>query len=172
MEYWKAIKGFESEYEISSQGNLRSMDRVVNHYIDGFTRRYKGSSKKIRPDKDGYLRCTLKKDGKSYHYRVHRLVAEAFIINERQDKIVNHLNGDKTDNRVENLEWCTISENVIHAVRNRFVETKLTDEQALEIFNSKLSNRKLGEQFKINSSIVWRIKNKKAYKHLWQQHYL
>jgi hypothetical protein len=169
MEKWKAINGFEDQYEISNLGNLRSIDRIVKHYIDGFTRRYKGSNKKIRPDKDGYLRCTLKKDGKSYHFRVHRLVADAFISNERQLKIVNHLNGIKTDNRVENLEWCNHSDNVIHAVSNRLIETKLTDEQAIEIFNSKLSNRKLGEQFKINSSIVWRIKNKKAYKHLWHK---
>jgi len=172
MEKWKSVKGFESQYEISNLGNLRSIDRVVKHYVNGFTRKYKGSSKKLRKDKDGYLKCTLKKDGEIFHFRVHRLVAEAFIINEEQLKIVNHLNGIKTDNRVENLEWCNHSDNVIHAVLNRFIETKLTDEQAIEIFNSKLSNRKLGEQFKINSSIVWRIKNKKAYKHLWLKHYL
>ena len=88
-------------------------------------------------------------------------------INEENKPFINHKNGIKTDNRVENLEWCNQSENVTHAVKNRLIKTKLTDEQAKKIFNSQLSNRKLAEIYDINHSIVWRIKNKKAYKHLW-----
>ena len=89
------------------------------------------------------------------------------IPNEENKPFINHKNGIKTDNRVENLEWCNQSENVTHAVKNRLIKTKLTDEQAKKIFNSQLSNRKLAEIYDINHSIVWRIKNKKAYKHLW-----
>jgi hypothetical protein len=171
MEIWKPIKGFENQYEISNLGNLRSKDRIVKHYVESFTRKYKGQSKKLRLSKDGYLRCTLKNDGKIYHYRVHRLVAEAFIENKDLLNIVNHLNGNKIDNRAENLEWCNSMENNIHAVKLRLIKTKLTDNEALEIFNSKLSNRKLALQYNIDSTIVWRIKNKKAYKHLWHKHY-
>jgi hypothetical protein len=171
METWKAIKGFEKQYEVSNIGNVRSIDRVVKHYRDGFTRVYKGTPKNIRLNDKGYYRCNLKNDGKRFDFTVHRLVAEAFIPNEENKPVVNHINGVKTDNRVENLEWCTISENVIHGVKIRLTKTKLTDEEALYIFNSNLSTRKLGIIYKVHASIIWRIKNKKAYKHLWQKHY-
>jgi hypothetical protein len=171
METWKAIKGFEKQYEVSNIGNVRSIDRVVKHYREGFTRKYKGTAKSLRFDKDGYLKCNLKNDGKTFNFRVHRLVGEAFIPNIDNKPVINHKNGIKTDNRVENLEWCTISENTIHATRTRLIKTKLTDKEALEIFNSNLSQRALAKVYNIDSSIVWRIKNKKAYKHLWQKHF-
>lgn len=171
MEIWKAIKGFEEQYEISNIGNLRSIDRVVKHSVDGFTRKYKGTKKNIRLTTDGYFKCNLKKDGKRFDFRVHRLVANAFIPNTENKPIINHKNGIKTDNRVENLEWCTSSENITHAIENRYIKTKLTDEEAIDIFNSVLSTRKLGSKYNVNASIIWRIKNKKAYKHLWHKHY-
>lgn len=171
METWKAIKGFEKQYEVSNIGNVRSIDRVVKHYREGFIRKYKGTSKATRLTSDGYLKCNLKNNGERFDFRVHRLVAEAFIPNIDNKPVINHKNGIKTDNRVENLEWCTVSENVIHATRTRLIKTKLTDKEALEIFNSNLSQRALAEVYNINHTIVWRIKNKKAYKHLWQKHY-
>lgn len=171
METWKAIKGFEKQYEVSNIGNVRSIDRIVKHYVEGATRKYKGTPKKTRLTSDGYLKCNLKNDGKRFDFRVHRLVGEAFIPNTDNKPVINHKNGIKTDNRVENLEWCTVSENVIHATRTRLIKTKLTDIQAMEIFNSNLSQRALAKVYNIHSSIVWRIKNKKAYRHLWQKHY-
>lgn len=166
MEIWKDVKGFEMSYEISNLGNLKSKDRLVKHYKGGL-REYKSKLKNTRLNDKGYLRCNLKKDGKRYDFTVHRLVAEAFINNEDKKPAINHINGDKTDNRVENLEWVTNSENTIHAVKNRLIKTKLTDKQAIEIQKSKLSMRKISEIYDINHSIVWRIKNKIAYKHLW-----
>lgn len=95
------IKGFP-EYYVTDTGDV-------------YSRNYKntGRIKKMSPVKrsDGYLRLMLK--GKGYY--IHRLVAEAFIPNTDKKAQVNHKNGDKTDNRVENLEWCTRSENVRHA---------------------------------------------------------
>ena len=171
METWAKVKDFEDCYEISSLGNLRSINREVKHYVDGFKRTYKGSIKKTRLNSKGYVRANLKKDGKRYDFTIHRLVAIAFIPNPLNKPQVNHINGVKTDNRVENLEWCTNSENIIHSVKMRLVETKLNDLEAIEIYNSNLSQRKLAEVYNISASIVWRIKNKKAYKHLWQKHY-
>lgn len=165
MEQWKDVKGFEGLYEISSLGNLRSKEKYVNHYRGG-KRLYKSKIKKQRLSKSGYLRCNIKHNGKRFDLRVHRLVAMAFLPNSKNKEQVNHINGIKTDNRAVNLEWCTQSENVIHAVENRLIKTKLTDKQALEIFNSEKSTRKLGQEYGVSSSIVWRIKNKKAYKHL------
>ena len=166
MEIWKNVVGFEEQYEISNLGNLRSKERFVKHWRGG-ERKYKSNFKNIRLNDKGYFRCNLKNEGKRYDFTIHRLVALAFIPNEENKPFINHKNGIKTDNRVENLEWCNQSENVTHAVKNRLIKTKLTDEQAKEIFNSQLSHRKLAKLYNITSSIVWRIKNKKAYKHLW-----
>lgn len=171
METWKAIKGFEKQYEVSNIGNVRSIDRIVKHYVEGATRKYKGTPKNIRLNDKGYYRCNLKNDGKRFDFLVHRLVAEAFIPNIDNKPVINHKNGIKTDNRVENLEWCTVSENVIHATRTRLIKTKLTDKEALDIFYLNLPQRDLARVFKVSASIVWRIKNKKAYRHLWQKHY-
>lgn len=165
MEIWKEVKGFEDCYEISNLGNLRTKERLVKHYKGGF-RKYKAQVKKTRLNHKGYLRCNLKKDGKRYDFSVHRLVAIAFLKKDKERELVNHKNGIKTDNRLENLEWCTQEENVKHAVKTRLIKTKLTDKEAMEIKNSKLSNRKLAKQYGIDSTIVWRIKNGKAYKHL------
>ena len=172
MEIWKSIKGFENEYEISNLGNLRSKNRFVKHYIKDANRFYKAKSKKIRLGKDGYYKCTLKKDSLRFDFRVHRLVADTFLENNDSKKIVNHKNGIKTDNRIENLEWCTSSENVIHAVEIGLIKSKLNDKEVIDIYLSKLSNRKLAKEYNVDSTIIWRIKNKKAYKHIWQQHFL
>lgn len=165
MEIWKKVVGFEEQYEISNIGNLRSIDRLVDHYKGG-KRLYKGTDKNLRLNKDGYFRCNLKNEGKRYDFTIHRLVAIAFLEKPKGKDIINHINGIKTDNRVENLEWCNESENSIHAVKERLIKTKLTDDEALEILNSKLSNRKLASIYGVNHTIIWRIKNKKAYKHL------
>lgn len=165
MENWKKVVGFEEQYEISNIGNLRSVDRLVDHYKGG-KRLYKGTNKKLRLNKDGYFRCNLKNKGKRFDFTIHRLVAISFLEKPIGKDFVNHINGIKTDNRVENLEWCTCGENTIHAVKERLIKTKLNDAQAMEIKNSKLSNRKLGKIYNIDSTIVWRIKNNKAYKHL------
>ena len=166
MEIWKNVVGFEEQYEISNLGNLRSKERFVKHWRAG-ERKYKSNFKNIRLNDKGYFRCNLKNEGKRYDFTIHKLVALAFIPNEENKPFINHKNGIKTDNRVENLEWCNQSENVTHAVKNRLIKTKLTDEQAKEIFNSQLSNRKLAKIYNVTHGIIWRIKNKKAYKHLW-----
>lgn len=170
MEVWASVVGFENQYEVSSLGNIRSIDRYVKHHIEGVNRMYKGTNKKTRLNSKGYVRCNLKNDGKRYDFTVHRLVAEAFIPNPENKPQINHINGIKTDNRIENLEWCTQSENNIHATKNRLVKTKLTDKEAMDIYNSELSLRKLAKMYNVCSSIIWRIKNQKAYKHLWK-HY-
>lgn len=165
-EIWKPIVGFEQQYEISNKGKIRSIDRYVDHWRGG-KRLYKGTPKNERLNGKGYYRCNLKNKGSRYDFTVHRLVAMAFIPNPQNYREVNHKDGIKTNNCVENLEWCSSSQNTIHAVKNRLIKCKLTDKQAIEIHDSDMPIRKLGDMYGINSVIAWRIKNEKAYKHLW-----
>ena len=97
------IPGFEGLYKITRDGRIYGVRQ--KHW------------KKLLYDKNGYLKVTLYKEGKCYYYRVHRLVAITFIPNPDNLPIVNHINSIRDDNRVENLEWCTVQQNNIHALQ-------------------------------------------------------
>lgn len=113
MEEWRDIKGFEGYYQVSNLGNVRSVDRTIV-YKDGHKVFYAGKmmAKRINK-KHGYVNVGLMKDNKSYAKNIHAIVAEAFI-GERHGMDVNHKDGDKTNNRVENLEYVSHKENCVH----------------------------------------------------------
>lgn len=113
QEIWKDVVGFEGYYEVSNTGVIRSVDRYVNGIYG--KRLVKGVVLKTFIDVDGYVRNGIKKFGKSYCVIAHREVAKAFIPNLQNKPVINHKNGIRTDNRVENLEWVTIRENVWHS---------------------------------------------------------
>ena len=99
-------------------GRVKSMSREVQVLVFGKytgTRMTKQRILKNRPDKDGYYTVQLSSEGKAIQYKVHRLVAIAFLNPIESKKLVNHINGIKNDNRVNNLEWCTNKENLNHA---------------------------------------------------------
>jgi hypothetical protein len=104
MEIWKDIQNYEGLYQASNYGNLSSYARLGT----------KGGILKGGKDKDGYLLIILYKDGKRETRKFHRLIAETFIPNPNNYPMVNHKNGIKYDNRLENLEWCTARENAAH----------------------------------------------------------
>lgn len=110
-ENWRDIKGFENLYQISDLGNVKSLGN--GNSTDSRTKQERVL--KLQLKKTGYLQVKLCKEGKSFYKRPHRLVAEAFLLNLENKKEINHINGIKSDNRVENLEWCTSSENQKHA---------------------------------------------------------
>lgn len=112
---WKSVVGFEGLYEVSNSGNIRSLDRAV---IDnkGKTRALKGKDLKPFISGGGYLQARLSKDGIKYQPYLHKIVAEAFIDNPNDYGEVNHINHNKLDASVANLEWCDRSQNMKYAV--------------------------------------------------------
>lgn len=97
LEFWKDIEGYEGLYQVSNIGQVKSLKR--NKIL------------KPAPNSCGYLQVCLHKNGKQKTFRIHRLVAEAFLPNEDELPEVDHINSDKTDNRVANLQWISHVEN-------------------------------------------------------------
>ena len=118
-EIWKDVVGSEGLYEVSNLGNVRSCDRTVQHK-NGKVQQVYGrimSTYSI----GGYLHVKLSKDGHSKSTLLHRIVAEAFISNDSNLPQVNHIDCNKLNNNVSNLEWCTAKENTYHAYRNGLI---------------------------------------------------
>lgn len=162
-ERWKSVVDYEDSYEISTSGNIRSLDRIVQCR---YPTPIKGKQLKPVKNGQGYLQVTLK--GKIY--LVHRLSAFTFLDNSENKPEVNHIDGDKTNNYLSNLEWCTKSENHIHAhklglKKSNFKpnygssngNSKLTKEQVEEIkvkFNAGVSRKKLSHKYEVSITTI------------------
>lgn len=118
MEIWKDIPKYEGLYQVSNFGNVKSLDRIVKGK-NNIERKIKG--KIILPFKGngGYLCVRLWKNNFAPHFKVHRLILSTFYpIKNMEIYDVNHIDGNKQNNHINNLEWCTRQENLIHAVEN------------------------------------------------------
>ena len=143
----KNVAGYEGIYMVNRKGEIFSLPKKTRKGI-----------RKLKPLKQVYEMVDLCKDGEAKKYTVHRLVAKAFIPNHENKEQVNHINGNKFDNRVENLEWCTRSENQLHSTRIglrtakgvKNSQSKLKEHEVIEIYKSKESNKYLSEKYKIS----------------------
>lgn len=135
-EVWKDIRGYEGYYQISSCGRIKSLDRKVKHLKGGYAIK-KGKILKQCYDKDGYLLVVLYKNNKKRTRRVHRLVAMAFIPNPNNYPQINHRDEDKTNNTVQNLEWCDAKYNNAYGTRTEriFKQTKRNEHAAQSLRN-------------------------------------
>ena len=173
METWRPVVDFEEYYEVSDRGRVRSLDRTLR---DGRVK----IGRVLKPNrlKDGYEQVSLCVDGRVNFMKVHRLVAMAFIQNEENKTDVNHRNGIKHDNRLENLEWVTKSENMKHAytflkippnrpwLGKKSIRRKLTDEQIRAIRSDKRTRTDIAKDYGVVMQTISNIKLGYYYKEI------
>lgn len=175
-ETWKEIKGYEGIYLVNENGLVKSLDKKVKSGEKYLNR--KGKVLKERIGKYGYPYVVLSHESNRKTFKVHRLVAEAFIPNPENKPCVNHINGIKTDNRIENLEWCTHKENTKHALINGLRKgvkgekshlSKLNTIQVQEIrdlyFKSNKTQLYISNLYNVSQSQIQRICSYKNWNH-------
>jgi len=177
QEVWKSVIGYEGLYEVSNLGRIKSLPKT---WICGNKK-----SKRSKPETilkqtyctNKYLQVWLSKNKVSKLYMVHRLVAENFLLNLENKKTVNHINGIKDDNTVENLEWNTIQENLNHALINNlrvFAKGEkhwcsvLTEKDILEIreLSNNCTKADLARKYNVTHSNIRRILKRTTWSHI------
>ncbi len=166
-EVWQAVPGFELLYEVSNTGKVRSVDAYVNgrYRLNEVFR--KGRILKPKIGKPGYEEICLRKNSTAKFVRVHCLVAEVFIGPRPHKYVINHKDGNKTNNRVDNLEYCTYGENHKHAHstglrthKKRHINYSATDEQihqTRKLRNKGLTYPAIAERVNLSVSVVGKI---------------
>lgn len=160
----KDILGFEGLYAVTKDGRVWSFPKPKWKSHRGlFLSGHRKSNK-------GYALICLTKDGKHRYFSVHRLVAKAYIPNPKNLPQVNHKNGIKTDNQVENLEWCTNQENRKHAIISGTQFHKLTSVQVLEIrkeyTSGLISHRELALKYGVEKSTIGNLLRRRTWTHI------
>lgn len=172
-EIWKDVVGYEGLYVVSNLGVIKSTAKTVK--FRGSVRGYPERYMKYTMHKKGYLTVGLCKNGKPTLYKVHRIVALSFIPNPNNNPMVNHKDGDKTNNRVANLEWATSRENTIHGWNNGLCKpfvgqnhgmAKLTNGQVLEIYKSEEKSTVLAKKYGLHWKTVSKIRKNKIWTHV------
>lgn len=174
MEEWKFVVGYEGKYQVSNLGRVRSVDHYVEQissYGSHQRRLMRGRVLKQNKTRTGYM-IVYFSTGKKYQWHtVHRLVADAFIPNPYHLRDVNHTNGDKSNNRADNLEWCSHSDNVKHSydVLHRLILCKkvkcLNDNSAIHsiVSLSKITKRSLNYIYRHTKDNVFENNGKTYY---------
>lgn len=181
-EIWKDIPGYEGLYKVSNLGKIKSLSRFRKGN-NGARVPVKEIILKQAVNKLGYAVVSLSKNGKRPQFRVHRLVAFAFLDNPRELPQINHIDGDKLNNKLSNLEWVTPKENTKHAksigARDyAFGENshyaKLTEkdvERILRLVADGLSIAEVAFEYNVHNSSIERIKNNRTWQHIDRSEY-
>ena len=167
LEVWKDVIGYEGLYQVSNFGNVKSLGNEFSR---------KERLLKLSPQSKGYLTVVLQKNATRKMILVHRLVSEHFIDNPEYKLQVNHLNGDKTDNVIENLEWVSHRENLDHAIKNNLTlkgeenrNSKLKDVDVIKIHSmlqNGITTKELSETYNVSYSTIDGIRTNRYWKHL------
>jgi hypothetical protein len=178
-EIWKPVVGYEGHYEVSNLGRVRSVKPRITQMIPCRIKRIKNWGPRVfKPQKlhEEYLQVCLSKNNIRKSKAIYKLVAMAFIPNPEKKPCVNHINGIKSDNRVENLEWVTYQENSDHAVRTGLLDTrgeknknsKLTadDVRRIREMYGAYTGKQLAELFHVHYSNIGYILNRITWKHV------
>lgn len=132
---WKEINDTNGFYEVNNIGEIRSVNRTI-FKKNGRTERRVGSTIKPILDSFGYLCVMICLSGNYKNKKIHRLVAEAFIEKIPGKNLINHKDGDKKNNKVENLEWVTAKENTSHAIKIGLFATGLKHKKSIQVVNN------------------------------------
>ena len=166
-ERWRWVVGYEGLYMVSDHGRVMGVPKKT-HY---------GHVLKQGKNWAGYMNVCLSKNGEKKSFSVHRLVAQAFVENPENKPEVNHKNGDRANNKAENLEWVTRSENERHAFqvlnkepnkpwvgKPQIHKRQFNDEQIKSIRASSVGCRLLAKQYGVSATTIKNIRNRKVYK--------
>lgn len=180
-EIWKSVVGWEGIYEVSNFGQVRSISRLIARQ-DGSTQRFRQCILSPRKNSTGYLIVTLSdlSNGRRATVRVHRLVAEAFIPNPMSLPEVNHIDSDRANARVDNLEWVTPSQNRYHGyhfgsvslprrIGEKTSSAKLDAGKVLEIrllASRGVSSRQLAKKYAVNKTTILRLLSGETWSHV------
>lgn len=178
-EIWKDIKDYEGIYQISNLGRLRSLDRMlsIKRYGKFYYKKRKGKMMCPSLNTNKYYHVKLMNGDNKKIYSLHRLVALHFLPNPNNYEIVNHIDSNKQNNKLDNLEWCTKNDNRLHA-RKIFNDTvygescnlsKLTEKQVKEIRANgrmNMSNRQIGNLYNVSHETIRCVLNGKSWKHI------
>lgn len=169
-ERWKAVKGYAGRYEVSDQGRVRSL----NYSGTGRSQVLKSSS-----DTYGYLQIQLCKNGNRKMTKVHALVLEEFVSPRPPSLVCDHIDANRANNRVENLEWVSVKENTRRGrssemlrlrVGSKHPNAKLSEKQVVEIrlryAAGGVTQRELGREYGIHRAVVSLIVRRKRWKHV------
>ena len=173
-EIWKDVIGYEGYYKASNLGRVKSLDRISNSNGGEFIKK----EKMLKPSVNkGYLQVHLWGDSIKEVKKIHRIVAIAFIENNENKPQINHKDGNKENNHVNNLEWCSNSENQKHAYANGLKDAKFSskrvkqyskDGEYIRIFESA---RSAGREMNTDHSMISRVcngKQKTAKGYIWE----